>query len=385
MIYTDLSINSNTGIGIIGNCLLKELSKLTEVKLFRKDLFFSDDEFDIQLFKSKFISDEEIENIFSGRTTSLDSTFLSYPRYEFPNFPTPKLKLKGTKNIGLAVFEHSNITQKDLSFFDENFDEIITACNWCKDNLEKAGFNKKISIIPHGIDPLVFNSSYSEKEFLNDKFVIFSGGKYEFRKGQDIVIKAFKYMQDKYEDVYLVASWFNPWIDSIKTMNASKLINTSASGKNYNEFMSNLLEKNGIDLNKVLLINFKSNYMMNRVYRNTDIGLFPNRCEAGTNIVLMEYMACGKPTIVSNSSGNRDVIKNSYSKIVSTNPFPITFDGNDIGHWDEPNLDEIIENLEWAYHNRNKIKEMGEKANIEMINNFTWSKIAEEFYKVLEA
>ena len=48
--------------------------------------------------------------------------------------------------------------------------------------------------------------------------------------------------------------------------------------------------------------------LQRELYRNTDVGVFPNRCEGGTNLVLMEYMACGKPVIASCTSGHRDIV-----------------------------------------------------------------------------
>jgi glycosyltransferase involved in cell wall biosynthesis len=47
---------------------------------------------------------------------------------------------------------------------------------------------------------------------------------------------------------------------------------------------------------------------LRNVIRNTDIGLFPNRCEGGTNLSLMEYMATGKPVVATTTSGHRDIL-----------------------------------------------------------------------------
>lgn len=384
MLYTDLNLNNRTGAGALGTYLLKELSKLTDVKLFRKDLFSFNDKIDEHFFKKMFIHDDEINSIYKNKSHNFDSNFLSFVPYAFPEIKEYENKIKGTETIGLAVFENNLLSKSDLDILNRNYDSIITACKWCEDSLIEAGYKNKLKSITHGIDPLVFNESYSEKEFFKDKFVIFSGGKFEFRKGQDIVIKAIKILQEKYDDVVLVASWFNLWPNSLRTMNASKLIKFVEGEKDYIKMMENILSINGIDLNKVVLINYQSNYLMNRVYRNSDIGLFPNRCEAGTNIVLMEYMACGKPTIASYSSGNKDVIRDDYSLIVKDiKQFPITFGGKDIGQWDEPNLEEVVSHLEWAYHNRDRIKELGKKAGKVMKDEFTWSNIAEQFYKFI--
>jgi hypothetical protein len=40
------------------------------------------------------------------------------------------------------------------------------------------------------------------------------------------------------------------------------------------------------------------NFQMPQVLREMDVGIFPNRCEGGTNLVAMECMACGMPVIL---------------------------------------------------------------------------------------
>jgi hypothetical protein len=66
---------------------------------------------------------------------------------------------------------------------------------------------------------------HNDKHCFEDQFVIFSGGKFELRKGQDIVIKAFQIFHDKHKDALLVNSWFNQWSFSMQTMAASPYIN----------------------------------------------------------------------------------------------------------------------------------------------------------------
>ena len=58
-------------------------------------------------------------------------------------------------------------------------------------------------------------------------FRVFSGGKYEFRKGQDIVIAAMEQFMSVRDDAFLVTSWSNPWPETAKTMENSWLIDPS--------------------------------------------------------------------------------------------------------------------------------------------------------------
>ena len=117
--------------------------------------------------------------------------------------------------------------------------------------------------------------------------------------------------------------------------------------------MNKLLVSNGIDLSSVITLPPKANIAMARIYKNTDCGLFPNRCEGGSNLVLMEYMACGKPAIVSYTSGHRDVTNATNALLLQElHPISVAQDEAIVAVWDEPNLDEILAQMEWAYNHR---------------------------------
>ena len=51
----------------------------------------------------------------------------------------------------------------------------------------------------------------SQANMFDDRFVIFSGGKLEYRKGQDIVIAAFKIFQKRHPEALLITAWHNVW------------------------------------------------------------------------------------------------------------------------------------------------------------------------------
>ncbi len=139
-----------------------------------------------------------------------------------------------------------------------------------------------------------------------------------------------------------------------------------------------------MDTKRIFTILPRSTAMMAKIYKNTDIGLFPNRCEGGTNLVLMEYMACGKPVIASYSSGHRDIINQDNSILIeSMKPIDINRNGDKIAVWDDPDLDETINHLEWAYQHREELGLFGLQAANDM-KKHTWKKSAEGFVKIVE-
>ena len=61
--------------------------------------------------------------------------------------------------------------------------------------------------------------------------MLFSGGKFEFRKGQDLVLKAFSVLSKKHPDMVLLTAWHNPWRASMETMRESPHIRFELSGR----------------------------------------------------------------------------------------------------------------------------------------------------------
>jgi glycosyltransferase involved in cell wall biosynthesis len=290
--------------------------------------------------------------------------------------------LKGNFTAGYTFFEMNVLSPASIQNGKDNFDIIVTGSTWCEEVLRKHGLNKATTII-QGIDPQLFNPTHAEKELFKDLFVVFSGGKFELRKGQDIVIKAYKILQDRHPDVMLVNAWYNPWTFSMQTMASSPYIKCNITETDYLKAINNILLANGIDLNRAINVLPRQNAQMARLYKNTDVGLFPNRCEGGTNLVLMEYMACGKPVIASFSSGHKDILNPSNSILIrNIKPLNITSKGALQAAWDDPDLDETIAHLEIAYQNRDNLRLIGQQAGLDMAH-LTWKKTAQAFYNLL--
>lgn len=376
MLYLVFPLGNNFGWGVCGKYLAKELAKMTATKLLTSpdEMNKINDELDHLFLKSIFANRE-------GFTTGLKGD-LPEPVIQAimgHNLLPMENKVKGKPNIGYTFFEHSLLSLQSIEDARHIFDIVVAGSSWCENVLKQHGLQNTGCIL-QGVDRSIFNACENHKTLFDDKFVIFSGGKLEFRKGQDLVIKAFKIIQDKYDDVLLVNSWFNPWPFSMQTMSASPYIHFNIKSENYFKIIEKLLFMNGIDPQKVITLPPKPNVAMAGIYKNTDCGLFPNRCEGGTNLVLMEYLACGKPAIVSNSSGHRDVANEHNALMLNRmKPLVISDNGMRIAEWDDPDIDEIIDRLEWAYNNRTSLGAIGDAAGKSM-EEFSWKSAAEQFY-----
>jgi len=383
VIYAVLPTGSFHGWGVCGKYIVKEISKQEEIRLLTEGLEFQNiqDEFDYRLLRSVLAKNDEAAAIRSGSLTQLPWPLLQniVDKTLRPAIPG----LRGTRTVGYTFFEENILAPDFIENGKRCFDLVVAGSTWCEDVLRRHGLSN-VSTIIQGVDATIFNSSHAEKEYLQDTFVLFSGGKFELRKGQDLVLKAFKVLHDRYADVMLITSWYNHWPASMQTMSASPHIRFSPASGEYSEIMRRTLVDNGIRPDRVMTLPPYPNIMMTRIYRNTDIGVFPNRCEGGTNLVMMEYMACGKPVVASYNTGHKDVLSTSNSLMLTQmRSLSVSANGQPVAVWEEPNIDEVVENLDWAYHHREDIRAIGARAS-QTMQSLTWGRTARLFLDALK-
>lgn len=292
------------------------------------------------------------------------------------------LQAKSPRTVGYTFFESPFLKPDNVERAKEYYDLIVAGSTWCRDILMEHGI-RNTDVVIQGVDTDLFHPVEVERTELKDLFMVFSGGKLELRKGQDLVIRAYKVLQDRHHDVVLVNAWYNSWDESTMTLRFSPYIRFDMPAGDYVRAIETLVYENGIDPRRVVTITPRPHARMAEIYHTTDCGLFPNRCEGGTNLVLMEYMACGKPAIASFSSGHRDVITDYNAVPVrSLRPFALKDQkGSILEKWDDPDLEEIIEKLEWAYQNRDALRDIGRQAASDMAQN-TWDRAARSFLQL---
>lgn len=287
---------------------------------------------------------------------------------------------RGFRNIGYTFFENELTDQSRENA--AHYDLVLAGSSWCHQKLLEYGIANSGTLI-QGIDPTRFAPLPPNEE--NKLFIVFSGGKFELRKGQDIVLSAFRKIQQKYNDIVLMNMWYNFWPESMAMFQHSRHIMFSSHGNDWNEFMNHIYRINGLDPKRIITLGAIDNEQLAAIYAKTDVGVFANRCEGGTNLVLMEYMACGKPVIASNTSGHKDVLTAQNSLMLDKlTPYPI-YDANKSlwADWEEPSVDQLVEKIEYAYHHRQKLAHLGEQAGRDMLC-FTWAETAKSLIRSIE-
>lgn len=292
-----------------------------------------------------------------------------------PSFPNMWNKI----NVGYCFFENDIEAYRHLGKASGMWDFIVAGSSWCEHHLRFWGIERTATVL-QGIDPSDFYELPPRRD--DGRFIVFSGGKFELRKSQDIVIAAMKVFMERHRDAWLSCAWHNQWPFSVATMSGSHLISFAMEERPCGEIFLATLKANGIDTSRVLLHPMMPNTAMRGVYQESDIGLFPNRCEGGNNMVMSEYMACGRTVIASDKTGHGDVITddNAFALDQYTTRM-IERDGQPSALWFEPAVDEVIELLECAYNKRDLIaKKAGQAASD--LKKLDWKVAARQFHEI---
>ena len=376
MLYIGVPYGSNFGWGVLGKELVLAMSQLTDVRLLAPPGVPQaiDDEFDrFQIQKVMANSSRNWRQV--GSAWRLDGPMIqaAYGRGLQEWVP----QVAPPAHVGFAVFEEDRLDPAVISRASTHYRHLATGSTYCANVLRNHGLTN-VSVVYHGVDTAVFHPCQEPRSFMPERFIVFSGGKLELRKGQDIVIRAYKVLQDRHADVMLVNSWYYVWPHTRDTMAGSKLIRYyPPTTPDYFDWMNGLLAANGLDPERIVTIGLRDNRLLPRIYHCTDIGLFPNRVEGGTNMVLMEYMACGKPVIASYNSGHLDVVRRENALLIEKQmPMEMRTDNELPCTWHDSDLEEAIEKLEWCYHNRDELKRLGSQAAADM-RDFPYRRVAE--------
>lgn len=305
--------------------------------------------------------------------------------------------VSGCPDIGYTFFEDNIVAAKGTRP-GRRWDHIVCGSSWCADILEES-VSRHVSVGIQGVDGEIFRPIDPLKnQFFkmlmrrfgrSDTFLVFSGGKFELRKGQDVVIKAMSVIMERHPDVALVGAWHNMWPASAQTMTLSPVIKFAYDESN--EPRTNIIRcvvENGIPPERFHYVSPLAHPAMAEIYNACDLGVFPNRCEGGTNLCLMEFMSCGKPVVATNSTGHVDILKPSavVGFVGCEKRFEYKPNGILKAIWPEPNVDDLVDLIEEAYRKRGSdglaaTAAIGKASMAE----YTWPKLADHFIKIAEA
>ncbi len=278
-----------------------------------------------------------------------------------------------------AVIFFEDTILPDAADICRDYDLIVTGSGWCEQVLRQNGVTNVATVI-QGVDPSMFHPA-PRAGSLDGRFAVFSGGKLEHRKAQDLVLLAFRAFAQRHPEAVLVTTWHSPWASVAATVNANPAVAEVTLGANGQVDVAGWLAANGLGERQFIDLGSVPNHQMGAVMREMDVAVFPNRCEGGTNLVAMECMACGVPTIVSRNTGHLDLVATGA-------PYALTRQGEvsspsmGTDGWGESDVDEIVETLEQAWSDRDTARRRGQ-AGAEALADWSWRHQVERLHAVL--
>jgi glycosyltransferase involved in cell wall biosynthesis len=291
-------------------------------------------------------------------------------------------KITARPTIGVVFFEEG--LSPEAIERAKDFSVIVTGSIWNERVLRAYGI-KNVHTIHQGIDPAYFHPGPRRGGFLPDRFLIFSGGKPEYRKAQDIVLASFKVFSQRHPEAVLVTAWHSFWPELARSLDWSGLLSPVVFNERYQFNPSRWAIANGIPAHRIVELGVVPNRKMPTILREMDVAVFPNRAEGGTNLVAMECMACGMPVILSRNTGHIDLIEGDTCYTLDNQRQTTRgFAGIDgVQGWGESQIDEIVERLEQVYFDRAEAKRRGTRA-AERLAQLTWQATAIKMKEIVK-
>jgi glycosyltransferase involved in cell wall biosynthesis len=283
------------------------------------------------------------------------------------------------KFIGFPIFELNSFNNVEKNHLN-SCDELMVCSKWAKSiamdqcyyPVPPEVLDNRIHVVPLGVDTEIFKPQVSKR----DKTIFFNCGKWEKRKGHDVLLECFN-RAFRYEDnVELWMMCYNPFIGQ-QNQGWEKLYKNSPLGS------------------KIRMIpRQKTHQDVYNIMKQTDCGVFPARAE-GWNLELLEMMACGKDVIATNYSAHTEFCNKENSFLIDIHSLEPAYDGvfftDDHGEWASFNdsaKSQLIEHMRNVHGVKQQYLNGHDKhlydfcspnrAGIETANKFTWENSAQE-------
>ena len=283
-------------------------------------------------------------------------------------------RTRGTANHACIFFDRTTFSAGAIEQLNR-FDSVIAGSAWNGAHLRALGVENVFDNI-QGIDASRFHPA-PRRGLLAGRFAIFSGGKIEHRKGQDIVAAAFRAFRQRHDDAVLVTSWHNAWpkAEGVREIMRSRVLDGESLLDDEGRIdVRRWLTTNGVPGESVIVLPEIPNALLPPVIRECDVAVFPNRCEGGTNLVAMEALALGVPSLLSANTGHMDLLDRQIGFALSEqSPVPEAQSGPDYDVWGESSVDEIVERLEAVYQNRQAFREVA-LAHARLMEDLSWTR-----------
>ena len=274
------------------------------------------------------------------------------------------------KFIGFPIFELDTFSDLEKHHL-QSCDELMVCSRWARDIVWKntdayanGGFLlDQVHVVPLGVDAELFPPAPVRQD---DKTIFFNCGKWEIRKGHDILIEAFKKLTEEHDNVELWMMCSNPFNSEEENARWHQLYNHP----------------------KVKLIpRAETQAEVYNIMSQVDCGVFPSRGE-GWNLELLEMMAAGKHVVATEYSAHTEFCSEENSYLLPISDVEPAVDNKWFfgrGNWakiDDTEVEILTKlMLRFIKTRKGKINEKG----TDTAKKFSWQNTVREMVKCLKS
>jgi glycosyltransferase involved in cell wall biosynthesis len=341
------------GYGIVGLNIVKSLNELTDISLWP--------------IGQPSVTSQEDADFISGLIQN----------NQIPDFDAPCLRIwhqhdmaqfagRGLR-IGMPIFELDDFNRVEKHHL-SNLDKILVCSEWAKQVVHDTTKHNDIHVVPLGVDTNIFKPSDPSE---NSTTIFFNCGKWEVRKGHDILFKAFDEAFSLEDDVELWMMCQNPF-----------------NSESEEEEWRNLHKRAKMGSKIKLIDRVESQEEVYNIMAKADCGIFPSRGE-GWNLELLEMMACGKNVIATNYSAHTEFCNKDNCFLIECEDKELAYDGRwfhgKCGSWakiDERQLQELSEAMRTIFELKAKGQLSLNSHGVQTAKRLSWKSTS---LKILEA
>ena len=267
--------------------------------------------------------------------------------------------------IGFPIFELEEFDDLE-KYHLSHLDKIFVCSEWAKQVVLKNIDIKedKVFVVPLGVDRSIFKTVDQERQ--NGPTRFFNCGKWEIRKGHDVLADIFEKALEKDDNMELWMMTTNPFLPEEKDREWKDL------------YASKLGEK------VKFIKRVATHEQVYNIMSNIDCGIFPARTE-GWNLEALELMSCGKPLILSNTAGHTEFCTDENSALVDLKESEVAYDGTWIhgnkGNWPsitDENQEEFVNHILSVHESVQSQSLKINIAGVETAKNFSWENSAKK-------
>jgi glycosyltransferase involved in cell wall biosynthesis len=257
-----------------------------------------------------------------------------------------------------------------------DWDSVVTFTEFGAHEFFKAGIQRPITVIPHGLDADIFypidkKEARKELGLKEDIFICFNGQRNQPRKRMDITVAAFAQFAVGRPDAQLYLH-----------------CGLKDQGWDLMGLFAREMRKNGLDPNNRIIMTTNSPQppnvpvkMLNTIYNVADVGINTTK-GGGWELVNFEHAACRVAQVVPDHTSTKEIFE-GHGKLIRCDHVDV--DPNFGREMPCPSVEHLVEILSDLYENRDEIDRIAQSCYERVTEDqFKWDNISDQFDGVFQ-